>query len=117
MQHTNDRQRAGARASEVAEGNASMPKESRSTAVTAKNIIRLVGSPHLSLYRGEGYWYFVYDDGLVLESLSVMVPRLNHLSLDSWVREGVQFVKNVESEAPAEKPLSNKISFRRNRSR
>ena len=31
--------------------------------LTAKKIIKEIGNPHLNLYRGEGYQYFVYDNG------------------------------------------------------
>ena len=31
--------------------------------LTAKKIIKEIGNPNLNLYRGEGYQYFVYDNG------------------------------------------------------
>ena len=31
--------------------------------LTVKKIIKAIGHPHLNLYRGEGYQYFVYDNG------------------------------------------------------
>ena len=60
--------------------------------LTAKKIIKEIGHPHLNLYRGEGYQYFVYDNGkegseMVYAECPVYVNRLNHLSLDQWVSE------------------------------
>jgi len=64
---------------------------------TVAKILKGVGNPHLSLYKGEGYWYFAFDDGGSRhETRSVMVLRLSHLSLDQWVAEGRALVALVE---------------------
>jgi hypothetical protein len=64
---------------------------------TTVTILARIGHQHLSLYRGEGYWYFSYDDGGSRhETRSVMVLRLSHLSLDQWVAEGRALVALVE---------------------
>lgn len=56
---------------------------------TVAKILKGVGNPHLSLYKGEGYWYFAFDDGGErYETQSVMVMRLRELSLEEWVAEG-----------------------------
>ena len=41
----------------------------------------------LELVRGEGYHYFVFDDGKHFETVSVMVPYTNSLSYDQWLAE------------------------------
>jgi hypothetical protein len=50
----------------------------------------------LELARGDGYWYFILDDGANLyDTHSVMTMRLGDLSLDQWVDDGVAFVQRV----------------------
>jgi hypothetical protein len=71
--------------------------------LTAKKIIKAIGHPHLNLYRGEGYQYFVYDNGksdneMIYGDQSVYVYRLNMCSLDWWVKEGKDFIKQIEEE-------------------
>lgn len=66
--------------------------------ITRKAILKAIGEPNLSLYRGKGYHYFVYDnekDGseMIHGDHSVYVYRLNMCSLDWWVKEGQDFVK------------------------
>ena len=57
--------------------------------IKTKTILDQIAEPNLSLYKGQGYYYFVYDDGdKVYEERCVMVNVMNHLSLDSWVYEG-----------------------------
>lgn len=64
--------------------------------MTRAQIIGAIGNPHLQLYRGDGYFYFVYDDGKDRwEDHSVYVYRLNHLSYDKWIAEGLDFLKKV----------------------
>ena len=69
--------------------------------LTRKEILKAIGEPNLSLYRGSGYFYFVYDNGkkgdeMLYDDHSVYVYRLNHLDLGWWVKEGQDFVKEVE---------------------
>lgn len=68
--------------------------------MTRAQIIGAIGNPHLQLYRGEGYHYFVYNNGkdgdeMVYDDYSIYVYRLNHLSFDRWVDEGKDFLKKV----------------------
>ena len=65
--------------------------------MTRNQIIKKIGNPHLNLYIGKGYFYFVYDTGNIkdYDDHSVYVYRLNHLSLDQWVNEGNGFLKEV----------------------
>ena len=39
------------------------------------------------LIKGDGYFYFIGTDVTEWEGSSVMVYRLNELSLDSWIEE------------------------------
>jgi len=71
--------------------------------LTVKKIIKEIGNPYLSLYRGNGYHYFVYDNGksdneMIYGDQSVYVYRLNMCSLDWWVKEGKDFIKQIEEE-------------------
>jgi len=71
--------------------------------LTIKKIIKEIGNPYLSLYRGKGYHYFVYDNGkdgdeMVFLDYSVYVYRINHLSLEQWVAEGKDCIKQIEEE-------------------
>lgn len=50
----------------------------------------------LELERGEGYFYIVLDNGKnTFETHSVMVYRLNALSLECWVGEAEDFLEKV----------------------
>ena len=49
--------------------------------IKTKTILDQLAEPNLSLYKGQGYYYFVYDDGdKVYEERCVMVNVLNHPS-------------------------------------
>lgn len=48
------------------------------------NSIARARNPNFSLYKGEGYFYLVFDDGVRFETLSVCVYRINHLTLEQW---------------------------------
>lgn len=61
-------------------------------------ILRAIGNENLALVRGKGYWYFVYDNGTLYETHSVMTVRLSDLPIGSWVSEGREFCRRVESE-------------------
>jgi signal transduction histidine kinase len=55
--------------------------------LTIKSIVKAAGSSNLALYRGDGYFYFVYDcNGRYLEHV-VMVNTVNQISLESWLDE------------------------------
>ncbi len=65
--------------------------------IKIKTILDKIAEPNLSLYKGQGYYYFVYDDGdKVYEEMAVMLNVLNHLSLESWVYEGECLVDSVK---------------------
>jgi len=64
--------------------------------MTTSQIIRIIGDHRLSLQRGDGYWYFVFDDGEKFDTESVMVMRLKDLPLSSWVSQGREFISRME---------------------
>ena len=68
--------------------------------MTRKQIIKKIGSPHLSLYSGEGYFYFVYDNGNphAWGDHSVYVYRLHDMSLEQWIEEGKNFLQEVTND-------------------
>lgn len=50
----------------------------------------------VELARGKGYQYFIYDDGVHYDTRSVMVYKLNDLSLSEWITEGEAFAKDMK---------------------
>jgi hypothetical protein len=65
--------------------------------VTTKQVLKAIGSKHLSLNKnaGNGYWYFIYDCEGKYETHSVYVMYLNDLPLDQWVEEGQSLVEKM----------------------
>lgn len=65
--------------------------------VTVKAILKALACDKLALHKGDGYYYFVYDDVAadVWEDRSVSTYRLNHLSFERWVEEGRDFLNEV----------------------
>ncbi len=63
--------------------------------ITTKQIIKSLGNKNLSLFRGNGYFYFAYDDGIVFETESVYTKRLNDLTLDMWIDTGKSFLSKI----------------------
>lgn len=55
------------------------------------------------LVKGKDYLYFVYDDGVMFETHSVSVPRLNSLNFDQWIEEFKSFRNSVEAQKEAMK--------------
>jgi hypothetical protein len=50
--------------------------------------------PNVELVRGDGYHYFVYDDGGArYETESVMVPYTNLYSRAEWIQMALKFWK------------------------
>lgn len=66
--------------------------------ITTAAILKAIGCKHLSLHKGDGYYYFSYDDESknLYETESVVVCALSHLQFDQWVEEGLSLVKKME---------------------
>jgi hypothetical protein len=73
-------------------------------ATTVGPILKHIGCVHLSLVKGEGYWYFIYDDVArgIYETESVYTMRLNDMINHMWLEDGLRFVKKVEEAAMAD---------------
>ena len=61
------------------------------------NEIRAITSQYIELVKGEGYYYFVYDDGRRYSTASVYVNTLNHLPLKSWLYEARCFYATIKA--------------------
>lgn len=58
-------------------------------------ILKLLNNPHLRLYKGEGYFYFVYDDGKSYHDRTVYAYTLNQLPIDIWLYEGRMLLEEI----------------------
>lgn len=70
----------------------------------AKRMIPLV------LIKGDGYFYFVYDDveKNIFATRSVYVYRLNQLTFDQWIEEAGIIIREVEEEI-SDREINKKI--------
>lgn len=72
----------------------------KAKATSSKQIIKLIGSDKLELIKGDGYWYFIYDDFILnnrFDTHSVYVMYLNSMPVEDWVYVGKEFVRGMES--------------------
>ena len=62
--------------------------------ISAQRILDKINCPFLSLFKGPGYWYFVYDAPLynVFETKSVYTMYLKDLPMETWVAVGEELV-------------------------
>ncbi len=68
----------------------------RPLAYINKVIQRYHGLAHIRLDRWrEGYHNLTYDDGVVFEQRSIMVPHTNDQPLGRWVQDAIQFNADV----------------------
>jgi hypothetical protein len=49
----------------------------------------------VSLNKGKGYFYFVFDDGVLFETESVYVVRLNNLTEKQWSVIYTEFFERI----------------------
>lgn len=84
-------------------------------ATNTAQILNKIGCPHLKLYRGEGYYYFSFDDQArnLYETESVACCYLNQMELDMWVGDGKAFVARMESEYIEHKELADALALSR----
>lgn len=66
-----------------------------STATVTKRL-RAEGLP-VELVRGNGYHYFVFDDGERFQSHSIYIPRFRDVAVDRWLGWGREFAALVEA--------------------
>ena len=51
--------------------------------------------PHITLTRDGGYHTLTYDDGVVFEQRTIMVPYTSDLKLGDWASDAVRFNQDV----------------------
>lgn len=70
--------------------------------MTLKDINRAIQktAPLVTLYKGQGYLYYIFDDVArnVHESHSVYVPYLYMLDASVWISDAIEFSKKTEAE-------------------
>jgi len=67
----------------------------RFTSATVNARLLALGASCVSLCRGDGYWYFAFEDGNTFETWSGTAYRLNDLPLQAWVNDGIDFNSRV----------------------
>ena len=69
------------------------------TATNTAQILKKIGNKHLSLHRGLGYWYYVYDDvdTGIFKTNSVYTMYLKNMSFEQWVEEGLELVNSIKA--------------------
>lgn len=68
-------------------------------AKTVNQVLSKIKNDKLSLLKGDGYWYFVYDDAEnnIFETESVYIMYLSSMDVGEWVSIGKGFVVRVEN--------------------
>lgn len=51
----------------------------------------------VEMVRGEGYHYFIFDDGNLYMSHSIMVPRYSDMAMERWLEIGRQFAADMKA--------------------
>ena len=51
---------------------------------------------HVRLIRGDGYFYYTYDDGTKFDTRSVYTQRLSDLPDEEWISDGITFAKEMQ---------------------
>lgn len=64
------------------------------TTATVTRHLKAEGLP-VTLYRGNGYHYFVFDDGKRYEERSIMEPHFRAMSVEQWLADGREFAAEV----------------------
>jgi hypothetical protein len=62
---------------------------------TIKDVNKKIASLNMTLIKGKGYFYFTHPTKSFYDS-SVMVYKVTDLSLDGWVQEAKDKLKDVE---------------------
>lgn len=67
-------------------------------ATSTKQVLKAVGNEHLDLVRGNGYWYFVYDDTVkgLYDTTSIYTMRLSDFTVEQWAQDGREFCAKME---------------------
>lgn len=91
-----------------AKGHGSNPRGTHASGVekigakttSTKQVIKAIGNDKLQLLRGNGYWYFVYDDPAkgLFDTMSVYTMHLGNYTVEQWAAEGRELVARVQNE-------------------
>lgn len=70
--------------------------------LTVKRVLKELACKKLDLAKGEGYWYFIYDDipNNIFETHSVYTVQLNALSIEQWKSECAAFFEHLKEVYP-----------------
>lgn len=66
----------------------------KATQANVTKALKAKGFP-IELVQGDGYCYFVYDDGDKFETKSEMVIKVSDMDYDQWIISGEQFVRDM----------------------
>ncbi len=70
------------------------------TTKTVTKRLAEAGYPEITMYRGDGYHYFVWDDvdaNNVYDSESVMIMQFRAIPISQWVEDGIAFGEKVKA--------------------
>ena len=79
---------------------ASAERRNALPASSTKQVLYAVGNEHLELVRGNGYWYFIYDDAAKgrFNTTSIYTMYLRDFTVNAWADMGREFVAKMESD-------------------
>lgn len=77
---------------------ASAERRNALPATRVSQVLHAIGNEHLTLVAGNGYWYFVFDDGVKFDTKSVYTMRLSNFTVNEWAAEGREFVAKMEQQ-------------------
>jgi hypothetical protein len=80
-----------------------------STATVTRRL-KAAGLP-VTMYRGDGYHYFIFDDGERYESHSEMEMYFRSLTVDQWVAIGTEFAATVAAKPAPEYVVGSTIKL------
>jgi hypothetical protein len=62
-------------------------------------VLDRINNPFLTMHKGPGYWYFVFDDESrgIYESHSVYVNTLRFMTVTRWEEEARSFLAEIEA--------------------
>jgi hypothetical protein len=76
---------------------ASKERRNALPATRVSQVLTEIGNPHLKLVAGNGYWYFIFDDGVKFDTYSIYTMRLSDFTVNDWANDGRAFVTRMES--------------------
>lgn len=93
----------------VAEVFATKEQESKPKATQLRSVNKALAPHNVELVKGEGYFYYTFDDGKFFETESVYVFTLNQLSFDRWVADGISFAESIQGKVEDKKLFTYRL--------